>query len=80
MLTKRQREVLTIMRDKAGSEAGEIVYEKGEGYLGNRRISSKTIFSLIRLTALRACGDQNGGLERYRIGQTGIELLKKGPR
>lgn len=73
MLTKRQRQILTLMRDKNE----ELVYERGSGYVGLERVGKASVFALIRLMALRHEGGDPGGFERYTINQTGRDLLAK---
>lgn len=75
-LTKRQREVLTKMRD----EDEELVYERGEAWVGDERTSAAVVFALLRLMAIRM--DQQstvGGVERYTINETGRKLLDPPP-
>ena len=73
MLTKRQREVLTIMRDKDE----ELVYEKGRGYLGYSPVSPGTVMQLLRLAAIRMeDGAEVGKFERYTINETGRKILE----
>lgn len=73
-ITKRQLEILTVMRDRADDEFGELVYERGRGYVGFTTVAARTVFALLRLCAISAC--QCGtGIERYRINETGRHLL-----
>ena len=75
ILTKRQLEVLRIMRD----EDEDLVYERGEGYVGDERISGRTLFALLRCCAIRAeDGSEPGGFERYTINETGLGYLEQG--
>lgn len=78
-LTKRQLEVLQRMRDNFANEDGELVYESGSGYLGLERVSGRTVNNLLRACAIRADGVP-GALERYRINQTGREILDNAAR
>lgn len=48
MITRRQREVLEKMRD--GEE--ELVYERGEGWVGLEKVAPRTVFALLRLAAI----------------------------
>ncbi len=74
ILTKRQIEILKIMYDNENTDDGEIVYEKGIGYLGLERIAPRTIFALLRLCCISL--DQYGGhIERYHINGTGEDFL-----
>lgn len=71
-LTKRQLEVLRIMRD----EEEELVYERGCGYVGDNRISGRTLFALLRCVAIsEELGSEPGKFERYSINETGREYL-----
>ena len=72
-MTKRQLEVLRIMRDTGE----ELVYERGEGYMGYSRVAPRTVFALLRVMALRKTDGSPGELERYIIGETGLAILKR---
>ena len=75
ILTKRQIEILKIMYDNENTDDGEIVYEKGIGYLGLERIAPRTIFGLLRLCCISL--DQYGGdMEHYHINGTGEDFLR----
>lgn len=73
MLTKRQLEILRMMRD----QDEELVYERGHGYVDLEKVSGRTLFGLLRAFAISL--DQSGkvgeGLERYYINGTGKKLL-----
>lgn len=72
-LTKRQAEILRIMRD----QEEELVYERGQGFVEDSSVAPRTVFALLRLCALHAeNGSEPGGLERYTINETGMDLLK----
>ncbi len=76
-LTKRQREILTAMAaaDPHG-DSGELVYEEGAGaYLDLDPVAPRTVLALLRVCAItpESAGET---LERYRINQTGRELLE----
>lgn len=79
-LTKRQRQILTRMRGSRDNAGGELVYEAGVGYLGLERISSRTVFALLRLCAIRSTGGDCGRFERYVINETGLALLAEASR
>jgi len=79
LLTKREREVLTIMADHRDDEAGEIVYERGTAYLGDTRIAARTVFALIRLYAISANNPDPRMVEYYRINETGLKLIGRKP-
>jgi hypothetical protein len=82
-LTKRQRWVLEQLRD--GGEEAELVYEPGAGgWLDLERIAPRTVFALVRLTAVSLESEsqdvgRKGCLERYVINSFGRELLEKTP-
>ena len=71
-LTKRQLEVLRIMRDRDE----ELVYEQGEGWVDDEKIAPRTFFALLRSCAI-SCVEigQVGRLERYRLNSTGRSYL-----
>ena len=73
-LTKRQREVLAVMAAHPDDEEGELVYERGIAFLGDERVSARTVTALLRACAIRNDGEA-GGLERYHINGTGRALL-----
>jgi len=75
ILTKRQIEILKIMHDNENTDDGEIVYEKGVGYLGLERIAPRTIFTLLRLCCI-SLDQYSGVMERYHINGTGEDFLK----
>ena len=74
ILTKRQIEILKIMYDNEDTDDGEIIYEKGIGYLGLERIAPRTIFALLRLCCI-SLDQYSGNIERYHINGTGEEFL-----
>jgi hypothetical protein len=60
------------MRD----EEEELVYERGQGFVGDSSVAPRTVFALLRLCALHAeHGSEPGGFERYSINETGTDLL-----
>ena len=78
LLTRRQLEVLRLMRDREiadpGCDDAELVYERGQGFLDLDRVSGRTVFALIRACAIRR-EDMNGSFERYRINETGRGIV-----
>ena len=76
-LTKRQREILAQMAAHSDDDDGELVYERGRGFLGNDPVAARTVFALLRLCAISLEGGEVGGFERYRINETGQALLKR---
>lgn len=77
-LTNRQSKALQMLRDNIDTEDGEMVYEKGLCYIGLEKFSTRTLFSLLRLMALRMEPVSTvGGFEIYTINSTGLELLKE---
>jgi hypothetical protein len=75
--TKRQLEILRIMRDAGDSADGELVYERGRGFLGTDPVAARTVLALLRLCAISADQFNKGDLERFHINDTGKELLKE---
>jgi hypothetical protein len=75
LLTKRQREILTQMAAHPHDDLGELVYERGAGYLGNDRVAPKTVFALLWLCVLHLDSGEPGCVERYTINETGVKLL-----
>ena len=75
ILTKRQIEILKIMHDNENTDDGEIVYDKGIGYLRLERISPRTIFALLRLCCV-SLDQYGGGMEHYHINDTGKDFLR----
>lgn len=71
LLTRRQREILEIMAAHPDEDAGELVYERGRGFLGDEPVAARTVFSLLRLMAISLESGEPGGFERYRINETG---------
>lgn len=76
ILTRRQIEVLKIMVENEDNENGEIVYEKGVGYIGLEKISSRTLFALLRCCCISQ-DSYNSGCEHYYINSTGKEWLQQ---
>ncbi len=73
-LTRRQIQILRMMRD----EDEELVYSKGEAYVGYEHIAPRTVFALIRAMAISMDQfSELGKCERYTINETGLELLRK---
>jgi len=69
-LTKRQREVLTIL-----SSGEELVFEKGAGWwLGLDRVGGKLPITLLRHMTIRA-DDYSSSVQRYTINETGRKSL-----
>jgi len=81
LLTKRQREILTILADHPDDDEGEIAYERGMAYLGDTRIAARTVFALIGLCAisLRSGNRSVGQCERYSINETGLRWIGRKP-
>jgi hypothetical protein len=72
VLSNRQRELLTLMRDTEE----ELVYEAGCAYVGLVATNKQMVDSLLRLCAIRLeDGCEFGGFERYTINGTGLKLL-----
>jgi hypothetical protein len=78
-LTLRQREILETMARHPFDDEGELVYETGVGYLGDDRVSPRTVFALLRICAISLERDSKvGGFERYRINETGRSYVDPG--
>ncbi len=72
MLTKRQAEVLRIMRD----EGEELIYERGMGYVAYSPVAARTVFALLRLAAITLSQFSTVGVyECYTINETGRAAL-----
>ena len=82
-LTRRQLNVLALMRDREEADPGcdeaELVRECCDAYLDDTRIASRTVDALLRACAI---SDESSGLpvERYRINETGRAILKRAGR
>lgn len=76
MLTRRQREILGLMAAHPDDDEGELVYEKGDCWLSLERVAPRTLFALLRACAISLNGGDVGGVERYRINETGHALIK----
>jgi hypothetical protein len=78
-LTKRMLDVLAMMqaaKDREDYEAAEIVKDGGACWLGQQRISPRTVNSLLHLMALRESND-GGACRRYTINSVGSALLRR---
>jgi len=73
----RWLEALRMMRD----QDEEMVYERGQCYVGLEKFSGATFFRLLRLVAISEADHSRGvgGLERYRINETGEAMLNRLP-
>lgn len=78
--SRRQQEILQRMADHRDDDEGELVYERGVAYLGDDRIAPRTVFALLRLCAISPDSTSaiGTGVERYRINETGRQLLSEG--
>ena len=81
-LSRRQVEVLALMRDREDADPGcdeaEMVREGRVVYLGDERVSVGTVYALLRACAVSLETDSRmGGVERYRINGTGREILAR---
>jgi hypothetical protein len=75
-MTRRQRQILTLMRDNRDNDTGELVYDGGRtAYLNLERISPRTLWSLIRLAAISADQFNTVKFQRYTINENGLKLL-----
>ncbi len=71
-MTEAALDVLSGMQDGT-----EFAYERGSGYLANRRVknASKILIELIHAMAIRKVDTGMESMEIYRIGETGREIL-----
>lgn len=82
ILTKREIEILTRMRDAPeGSDEAELVFSGGHfAYLGHEHVATRTLYKFLRLAAISADSLSRGGgrgdLERYHINETGRGYLE----
>ena len=76
-MTERQREILERMAAHPDDDEGELVMEGREAWLDLERTSPALVFSLLRLMVISAvhADGKVGGVERYRINETGRNLL-----
>jgi hypothetical protein len=91
VLSKAQRRVLETLRDAEDAnekidtiaacdkpeydENDEIVCCGVECWIGMTRISHATVNTLLRLVSISDVSDANGGARRYRINETGRNIL-----
>ena len=68
VLTRRQREILTIMRDKDE----DLLYEHGRGFIGQSSVAPRTVFALLRMCAIHSDSMDD---VYYHITGTGLKLL-----
>jgi len=81
ILTKREIEILTRMRDAPeGSDESELVFDGGRvAWLGLDHVATRTLYKFLRLAAISADSLERGGggaIERYHINETGRGLLE----
>jgi len=76
-LSKRQREVLTYMRDTRGVD-GEVVVEGPRAYFGTTPTNVALVYSLVRLMAIEQDG-QYSDFQRYTLTGIGEDLLDGRP-
>lgn len=77
MLTKRQVQALRLLRDNYNTEDGEMVYERGECWIGLEKFSGRTLFALLKVMALHMESTSTvGGFEVYTINETGLKILE----
>lgn len=78
MLSKRSMEVLRLMIEaekREEYEDSEIVCDGGICYLGETRISRRTVSDLLRHVALSSASEP-GSLERYTVSGTGKKIAE----
>lgn len=80
LLTDRQVVALRKMRD----EEEEIVYERGQCWVGNEQFGPRTFFGLIRCMVIsQESGFDKSGYQMYTINATGrraLDILDKRPK
>lgn len=80
-LTRRQLDVLAMMRDRDAADPGcdeaELVLEGRVAWLGDERVGARAVDALLRACAIRAEHDSHAVVERYRINATGREILTR---
>jgi hypothetical protein len=82
ILTKREIEILSRMRDAApGSDDSELVFDGGRvAWLGLDHVATRTLYKFLRLAAISADplsrGGGRGDVERYHLNDTGRGLLE----
>jgi len=76
-LSRRQRDVLQAMAKHKGTDAGELVYERGIGYLDLDRVSGRTVFALLRACAISCVSGEPGGFEVFVINETGEAIVEE---
>lgn len=78
ILTKREVEILTRMRDAPeDADEAELVLDGRVAWLGVEHVAPRTVFKLLRLCAISADQfNKSGGVERFTINETGRGLLE----
>lgn len=75
-LTKRQLYALQLLRD----EEDELIYERGQCWIGYEKFSARTFFALLRAMAIRhdpySAKMGEAGTEVYYINETGKGILE----
>lgn len=74
-LTRRQLDVLRRMAEHPDDDEGELVRDRVDAFLGDDRVASRTVNALLRACAISQ-GAWGGAVERYRINETGRDILK----
>lgn len=78
-LSRRQLQVLSQMAEREDEDPGcdeaELVRECCDAYLDDVRIASRTVDALLRACAISQ--DGSGSFERYRINETGRQIVKR---
>jgi hypothetical protein len=76
LLTPRAKEILCRMATHQDTDEGELVYERGRGFLDIDPVSRRTVDALLRACAIRLEQDSRDSFERYRINDTGLKLVE----
>ena len=75
-LTRRQREILTVMVSHPHDDEGELVCSiPGGWYLGTDRVGGKTGFSLLRSCLISADSFSDETMQRYRANSYAAKAL-----
>lgn len=72
-LTRRQSAVLRQMAEFRDDDRGELVRSGSQNFVGDDRIASQTVNALLRACAISR-ERWSGGIERYRINETGLKI------
>jgi hypothetical protein len=75
--TYRQKFILRRMYEHRDDDEGELVYERGKGYVGDFPVGWRTLSALLQLCAISLESDSEvGEFERYTINGTGKKIVE----